>query len=42
MQGVPGATVDTFDNYRDAFSLYCLPFDKGHVHHVVWVGGIYD
>jgi hypothetical protein len=42
MQGVPGATVDTFDTYKDAFSLYFLAFDQGQVHHVVWVGGIYD
>jgi hypothetical protein len=41
-QEVPGATVDTFDNYKDAFSLYCLAFDQGQVHHVVRVGGIYD
>jgi hypothetical protein len=34
--------VDTFDNYKDAFSLYCLAFDQGQVHRVVWVGGIYD
>jgi hypothetical protein len=42
MQGVPGATVDTFDNYKDAFPLYCLTFGQGQVHCVVRVGGIYD
>jgi hypothetical protein len=42
MQGVPGTTVDTFDNNEDAFSLCSLTFDPGQVHHVVQVGGIYD
>jgi hypothetical protein len=42
MQGGPGATVDTFDNYKDAFSLYSLAFDQGQVHRVVQVGCIYD
>jgi hypothetical protein len=42
MQGVPGATMDTFDNYEEAFALYSLAFDQGQVHRVVHVGGIHD